>query len=115
MPSIIGGLKIINDAKQLAKTPANGGFVFGMPPLARILADQLEISLEEDQTQMVATALGSFAKAQNAQAVPTVDNTASLMEVINKQQAMIDQMMARFAVPEAPPVVTEQPKPAKAR
>lgn len=103
------GLAVINKAKQLAKTPASAGYVVELPPLARLLADQLEIALEEDQTNLMANALNKFAAVtMPAPAVPVTDNTAQFMTIIQQQQEMLEKMAARLEAlatpaPVAPP------------
>lgn len=69
------GAKIVSDGVAFGKQPPKDGFTFVVPPLVRLLSEQLEIPLEEDNMRLIQQSLNASGRVSPAP-VAVVDNTS---------------------------------------
>ena len=79
------GSRVINEAVQLGKSVNKNGYINTLPPLVRLLSDQLEIPLEEDQLRL----LGQSLNRQPATPAPVVqtEDMGAVFKMLMEERA----------------------------
>lgn len=120
------GAKVISDGVTLSKTPFKDGFIMTLPPLVRLLSEQLDIPLEEDQLRLLGRAINDRPAATPAP-VPVVTNeTQQLIQMLMEEratmkkergelQARLDAALANQPAPAETPATPNKQKNGNAR